>query len=75
MMCSSFYGMGRPAFAVQATAVNHGPGLQCNPCTRFVPSGREGGLEAPGDLKLEALGRGLLAGLVLAGAFYVQRQA
>ena len=70
--------MGRPAFAVQATAVNHGPGLQCNPCTRFVragESGREGGLEAPGDLKLEALGRGLLAGLVLAGAFYVQRQA
>ena len=42
---------------------------------RSGESGRVGGLEAPGGLKLEALGRGLLAGLVLAGAFYVQRQA
>ena len=50
--------------------VTHVPGL-----SRAGESGREGGLEAPGDLKLEALGRGLLAGLVLAGAFYVQRQA
>ena len=38
MMCSSFHGMGRLSFAVQATAVNHVPGLKCKPCTRFVPT-------------------------------------
>ena len=75
MMGRSFHGMGRPFFAVQATAVNHGPGLKCTHVPGLSRAGERGGLEAPGDLKLEALGRGLLADLVLADAFDVQRQA